>query len=628
MGTIPYMAPEHLEGQPADVRSEIFSFGAILYEMASGNPPFQGKSQASLIAAILHTEPPPLPEPAIGTFRAFERTVRKCLAKDPQRRWQTAADLKDELEWIAQSPEPAPSKPASSRRWWIPVAAGLLLLLAAAAYWLRPREAAARRTPIRFQVLPPENVGWSGCINNQTMAISPEGGQLAFIGRAMDQAQIWIRSLDSLKSRPLTGTEGAYSFFWAADSRSIIFSAEGKLKKAPIAGGPPQILSDISDPVWRGANLPSGDLLVNTNLAVFRISPAGTVTPLPDKNFLWPEVLPDGEHVLFRRRESPFTWIQSLQSGPPTQLIPTDSRVEYAPPLGNGEPGYLLYLKGGTLMAHPFDARRLRVDGEPVAIDQGIPFFDPTGGATFSVSRDGILVYQTSESPSRLVWVDRAGKELFDIGEPAKFFESPRLSPDEQKVAISQRTPKNGGADIWIFERGRKGGTRLTSEPGIETRPIWSPDGKRIVFSSAQRATPQLWWKEVTATGSGEAVSPGPFQFGTDWSKDGRYILFQTSGGDADSGLWIMPAGSGEAIPRKPVPLIQEHFPAIRAASLPMGNGSHLYPAIGKIRDLCAGFPGGRFPAGVWRASPDLDGGRHTSPMARRRKRTLFRLRR
>jgi WD40-like Beta Propeller Repeat len=453
-----------------------------------------------------------------------------------------------------------------------------LLLLAAAAYWLRPHEAAARRTPIRFQIQPPENLAWSTAVNNQTMAISPEGGQLAFIGRTMDQAQIWIRSLDSLKARPLTGTEGAYSFFWAGDSRSVIFSAEGKLRKAPIAGGPPQILSDISESVWRGATLPNGDLLVNTTSAVFRISPAGTATPLPDKNFLWPEVLPDGEHVLFRRRQSPMAWIQSLQGGSPAQLIPTDSRVEYAPPLDKGEPGYLLYLKGGTLMAHPFDARRLRVDGEPLAIDQGIPFFDPTGSASFSVSRDGILVYQTGESSSRLVWVDRAGRELFDIAGPADFFGTPRLSPDEQKVAISQRTPKNGGADIWIFERGRKGGTRLTHEPGIEAQPTWSPDGKRIVFSNAQKAAPQLWWKDVTATGSGDAVSPGPFQIATDWSKDGRYILFQTSGGDSDSGIWLMPAGSGEAIPRKPVPLIQEHFPAIQAASLPMGNGSHLCP--------------------------------------------------
>ena len=321
MGTIPYMAPEQLEGQPADVRSEIFSFGAILYEMASGNPPFQGKSQASLIAAILRTEPPPLPESAISTSRAFERTVRKCLAKDPERRWQTAADLKDELEWIAQPPEPAPSKPASSRRWWVPVAAGLLLLLAAAAYWLRPHEAAARRTPIRFQIQPPENVAWSAAINNQTVAISPEGGQLAFIGRAMDQAQIWIRSLDSLKARPLAGTDGVYSFFWAGDSRSVIFFAEGKLKKAPIAGGPPQILSDISQLLWRGTTLPNGDLLLNTTFAVFRISPAGTATPLPGKNFLWPEVLPDGEHVLFRQPRV----ADDLDPIPPKRLCgPTD----------------------------------------------------------------------------------------------------------------------------------------------------------------------------------------------------------------------------------------------------------------------------------------------------------------
>jgi eukaryotic-like serine/threonine-protein kinase len=597
MGTIPYMAPEQLEGQPADVRSEIFSFGAILYEMASGNPAFHGKSQASLIAAILRTEPPPLPESAISTSRAFERTVRKCLAKDPDRRWQTAADLKDELEWIAQTPDAVPLKPASSRRWWIPVGAGLLLLFAATAYWLRPHDAAVRRAAIRFQIQPPENVHWSVSLNNQTIAISPEGGQLAFIGRAMNQAQIWIRSLDSLKARPLTGTDGAYSLFWAGDSRSIVFFAEGKLKKAPIAGGPPQTLSDITESVWRGSSLPNGDLLVNTAYTVFRISPGGIATPLRDKNFFWPEVLPDGEHVLFRRRQSPMTWIQSLQSGPPAQLIPTDSRAEYAPSLDNGEPDYLLYLKGGTLMAHPFNTRRLSVYGEPVAIDQGVPFFDPTGAATFSVSRDGILVYQTGESPSRLVWVDRAGKELSDIAGPGDFFGTPRLSPDEQKVVISQRTPSNGGSDLWLFERGRRGGTRLTFDPGIETQATWSPDGKRIVFSNAQKTAPQLWWKDVTATGSGEAVSPGPFQLATDWSKDGRYILFQTSGGDSDSGVWIMPAEAGVAIPRKPVPLIQEHFPAIGASFSPDGKWiAFMSSESGRFEVYVQAFQGGDSP--------------------------------
>jgi Tol biopolymer transport system component len=195
------------------------------------------------------------------------------------------------------------------------------------------------------------------------------------------------------------------------------------------------------------------------------------------------------------------------------------------------------------------------------------------------------------------VWVDRAGRELFDIAGPADFFSTPRLSPDEQKVVIGQRTPKNGGADIWIFERGRKGGTRLTFEPGIETAPTWSPDGKRIVFSSAQKAAPQLWWKDITATGSGEAVSPGPFQLADDWSKDGRYILFHTSGGDSDSGIWIMPAGSGEAIPRKPVQLIQEHFPAIGGNFSPDGKWiAFVSSESGRFEVYVQAFQGGDSP--------------------------------
>jgi serine/threonine protein kinase len=366
MGTIPYMAPEQLEGKPADVRSEIFSFGAILYEMAAGNPPFCGKSQANLIAAILQTDPPPLPASGV-----FDRTVRKCLAKDPERRWQTAADLKDELEWISRlSAEPAQAVRRRPHARWIAIVVGLGVILAATAYRLRPHSGAARRLPVRFLIQPPENNDWGDAVNNQTFAISPEGGRLAFIGRAVDQAQIWIRSLDSLQARPLAATQGAYSLFWAGDSRSIIFFADGKLKKAPIAGGPTQTLCEFGESVWTGGSLLNGDFLVNTNSAVFRVSPGGTATPLPNKILLWPEILPDGEHVLYRRRQSPMAWIQAIHSGPAAGLIPTDSKVEYAPPLEAGDTGYLLYLRAGTLMAQPFDARRQGMGGEPIAIDQ------------------------------------------------------------------------------------------------------------------------------------------------------------------------------------------------------------------------------------------------------------------
>jgi eukaryotic-like serine/threonine-protein kinase len=424
----------------------------------------------------------------------------------------------------------------------------------------RPQRAIPTRTPIRFFLQPPENTWFDREITSRNFVLSPKGGQLAFITRTLDQPLIWIRSLDSLKPRALAGTEGAYTLFWSPDSQYVIFYASGKLKKVVAAGGPPQVICDFPESPWSGTALSTGDLLLNTRLgATYRVSASGNVMRLPEKAILWPEILPDQEHFLCMTRARPQGKVESLSSSAATPLMPTDSRIEYAPPLDSGRTGHLLYVRSGTLMAQPFEARSLRLAGDPEAIEEGVPYFRPSAAASFSVSQDGILAYQTGETLSRLIWVDRSGNELGTVGTPADIFGPMRISPDGQKIAAGVRTLSAGGADAWIYEVGRNVATRFTFDPGTEAQPVWSPDGKRIVFGKAEGGPPNLWWKAVGDGGSGEALAPAPFQIPSDWSNDGRFILYQTSGGDLNGDVWAMPV-AGAAGNRKPVQLLHSQF--------------------------------------------------------------------
>ncbi|MEE9235038.1 MAG: protein kinase [Candidatus Acidoferrales bacterium] len=585
LGTLHYMAPEQLEGREVDTRSDIFALGAVLYEMGTGRKAFSGQSQASVIAAILSSEPPPMATLQPMTPPALDRAVKRCLGKDPEERWQSARDLMLELKWVQAGPAaevPAPGIACRRRRerlaWVAAVLALATALGLAIVYFNRP----TREThTTRFSVSLPENA--EGVFSR----VSPDGRYLAFSIASGGQRQLWLRPLNAVSAQPLPGTEGARFPFWSPDSRLIGFFAEGKLQKIDVAGGPPQILCDAPGVFSMGTWSRNGTILFSVFEApgqegLHRVSAAGgaptrmTILDESEKELLpfYPSFLPDGRHFIFRCAqvedgsfEDRGICVASLDSGRARQLVDARSpvsRAEYAPP------GYLLYARGETLLAHPFDANKLRLQGEPLTIAAQVEHYGPVGLVNFSVSESGVLAYQAGGSQSRLLWKDRKGQVIGEVGDPAEYFDV-RLSPDGQKLAVSIRDLQALAGDIWIIELARNVATRFTTVgPQSEAFfPLWSPDGSRIVFCMPRDAPPFLHQKPL-AGGEKEVLLPssGTLQCPTDWSPDSRFILYMDRHPDTNADLWILPL-AGE---RKPIPFLRTRFSEMLATFSPDGR--------------------------------------------------------
>jgi tRNA A-37 threonylcarbamoyl transferase component Bud32 len=447
LGTFQYMAPEQLEGREADARTDIFAFGAVVYEMATGKRAFNGKSQASLITAIMSADPQPISELQPMSPPALDRIVKRCLGKDPDERWQTAHDLMEELKWVAEAGSQAgAAAPVAARRkirergWMIAtvvffLAAGLL----AVAYFRRaPVETAAAAT--RFFIYPPEKVSFTG-----TFAISPDGRRIVFRGTSEGKTLLWVRALDSLSAQPLAGTQEALFPFWSPDSRFIGFYSSGKLKKIEATGGPAQPLCDAplgAQGAWNRDNV----IVFAPNFAdaLYRVSAAGGA-PVPlttldasrkETAHVLPNFLPDGRHFIYlvtnAQRENTGIYVGSLDSKETKLLVNTYQGAAYAPP------GYLLFMRERTLMAQSFDADRLELKGEPfpVAEQVDLQLSAEPRFASFSVSETGALVYRSgSRRNYQLTWFDREGKQLGTIGPPGAYG-NPWLSPDEKRVTV------------------------------------------------------------------------------------------------------------------------------------------------------------------------------------------------
>jgi serine/threonine protein kinase len=579
VGTFQYMAPEQLEGKDTDARTDIFAFGTLLFEMATGRRAFDGESQASLIASILTQQPPPVSSARkdTGLPPALDHVVERCLAKSPSERWQTVRDVKLELDWIASGSLQSTRAPVALLRrrrdvlaWAIAFVALVVAVAIATGMFRRPPQPAELS---QFLVTPPTGSVLAVLENSTRIAVSPDGRHLAYTATTDGREQLFVRSFESTTARPL-GTDEAMSPFWSPDSRFVGYFAPqaSELKKIEITGGPARTI--CSAPLFQGTATWGRDgsvLLTQLGKGVLRCSAEGGGTPVPvtkldeaqrERNHFYPEFLPDGRHFLYvatalderGRRPTPVVYVASLDSPERTRLPQIHSRAAYSPP------GYLLFVQEGALMAQSFDATALALRGEPVSIAESVAYYRTLGTSGFSVSSNGVLAYHGAGEVFRLVWYDRQG-EITEPDWPAQPYGAMRISRDGRRIAVDVIDPRVGPADIWIYDVSRGTPIRLTTDIDDESSPVWSPDEKQILFRSQRIGAPSLYVKSF-ADGVEEPVFPGASPLNSlpispsDWSLDGRWLAYISNSPVTDRDVWIVPR-TGEP---KPQPIARSRF--------------------------------------------------------------------
>jgi len=563
LGTLQYMSPEQLQGKDVDARSDLFAFGCVLYEILTGKRAFEGESAASVIAAILEREPA-----AVSAAPPLERVVRRALAKDPDQRFQCARDLKAALTWaMEQAPSATVAKPGRSHWQWI--AAATLVIGALVGGWsvARFRQPPADNRVFHVQILPPEDGHFVFGVDAGGIALSPDGRTAAFIASGNGKTGLWVRPLDGATARPIAGTEGAHYPFWSPDSRSIAFFAGTKLQRVDLAGGAPLTVCTAGQ--GRGGAWTSDGRIVLGTLAsgLFQV-PASGGAPSPlttldatlgERFHRWPQMLPGGRFlyaVQSGKSENNGVYAASLaKPAERVRLLTTDTNAVYAPSLGGK--GYLLWLRGGTLVAQQFDSATLQFAGEAHALADPVAKITTLGQMHVAASGGGVLLYSASNLASQFTWLDRAGRPLSQVGEPGEYITF-RLSGDG-RVAATRDAP--GGSDLWLLETERNVASRFTADSNLNYFPVWSPDGRTIVFSAG--GFRNIFRKESSGAGTGERLtqSPNP-QFATDWSRDGRWVLYYEAAPETQRDLWVLPMmPDGRPAPdAKPRPYLRTSF--------------------------------------------------------------------
>jgi serine/threonine protein kinase len=611
LGTFQYMAPEQLEGGEADGRTDIFALGLLIYEMATGKKPFSGKSQASLMGAIMHSEPPSVSSARPMTPPALDRVVKTCLAKDPDDRFQTAHDVRLQLQWIEEGgsavglPAPVAARRKSREKlaWTlVPLAA----LAAAAATLLVIRLRSEPPRIVRSSLLPPEKSSFA--FEFGPMALSPDGRRVAFVATSSGINMLWVQLLSGVSAQPLAGTDGASNPFWSPDSRFLGFFADRKLKKIEASGGPPQTLADAS--LGRGGSWNREGVILfvpNSREVVHRVSASGgeasPVTKLDagasELSHRWPVFLPDGRQFLYLAQtslgagEKNGIYRASLDGGERKLLFNANTNVAYSPS------GHLLFHRERTLLARPFDPRSLRFTGEAFPLAEDVQYFATFAQAVFSVSDQGLLAYQTGVSGGRtqLTWLDRAGRPAGTVGAPGHLA-TPRISNDGRRVAVRILDPQAVG-DIWVYDLERNTRTRFTFDPSDDFGPLWSHDDSRVVFSAARKSPGDIYQRDSAGTAKEEPLlSSNALKLALDWSPDGRVLLFQVNDPrkNTQMDLWTYSAADGKA-----TPVLQSAFNEILGRFSPDGRWiAYVSNELGRDEVYVVPFPG---PGGKWQIS-------------------------
>ena len=574
MGTAAYMSPEQARGQKVDKRSDIWSFGVVFYELLTGRNLFGCETISDTLAAVLKTDPDWSALP-LDTPPGIRRLLRHCLDRDRKRRLADIADARLEMDEALSGPElpvPAAALPARAAfRWWN-AAVALVALAGLALAVVHFRETPPQPAAMRFQIPAPEktNFGITG------MALSPDGRQLAFIAGGVDgRPMLWVRPLDSVTAHALPGTEGAgYLPFWSPDSRFIGFLVQGKVKKIDAAGGLPQPLCEVPGDLVGGSWSRDGVIIFGSaSSGLFRVSQAGGVAAgltTPDKahgerGHLRPWFLPDGRHFLYFSRagqEAIGIYLATLDGPERKRLATTGQAGAYAPPAAGSENGHLLFLREGTLMALPLDARRFEPAGEPFPLAEQIGSLLAMG--FFSVSANGVLAYRNGASSAgvtQLAWFDRQGKSLGVLGPPG-VYSSPELSPDGSRAAVDQLdTGTAATQNVLLMDVARGVPMKFTFDLGQDFGATWSPDGTRLAFTSIRGAEIGMYQKDSGGTGKEELLLKSDLNVvPNSWSPDGRYLLYSATSPKTGNDLWVLPASAGTTPGGKPVSYLQEPY--------------------------------------------------------------------
>jgi eukaryotic-like serine/threonine-protein kinase len=647
VGTLPYMAPEQLEGRSNDARTDIFSFGAVIYEMAAGRRAFPGQSAASVIAAILEHEPPSL---ANGDWQtALNRIVHKCLAKAPAERWQTAQDLSTVLEWIGENAF-RPTEHAETglgrrlRVMWISAAALAVALLVLALVILTTRRPLPQVHRMQFTVPPPDGT----VLTPAPPAISPDGSLLAFLAAKEGRSMVWMRPIDSVAARPLPGTDLASAMFWSPDSRSLAFVAEGKLNKIEISSGAVSNVTSVASGPHSGNAASSNsrgawnrDEIILLPIAygrpLHRVPAAGGVAvPVTsidqsrgDFGHGWPQWLPDNRSFLYFVRtsnlETTGIYRGTLEpAGAPSNLIVNSHAAGTYVPRGNGRSGHLLFLRGDTLLAQSFDPSSLKLAGDPVSIAHSVGglMLDYAGNPGFSISANGVLAYHSiTGARSQLVWLDRTGKRVSAIA-TSDVWSHPRLSPDGRRVAFDSPDLKTGVNDLWIADTLRGSISRLTYHPALDGIPIWSPTGDRIAFNSIRQDSRNLYWKPTAGGEEKLLLWSAESKVPSDWSSDGKFLLFcQGNEREVSWDIWALPLSRDG----KPFPLVQSPFNESHAQFSPDGRWIVYASDESGARELyLLPFSGGPTASSALPERIQITSGGGTQPRWRKDGRELF----